>query len=232
MAAFINSGYRGDQRVAWTAVSQSVGLQAVAGIRRAAPSRERLQLRRSSHEDALIAPILFVTGFSSMALEVIWTRAFTPVLGTYVYSFAGLLFVYLWATWVGSWIYTGATWLARAALHPHQSSWRCSRSRACCPSSLNDARVAGIEIRWRLAASSRSARLLGYLTPSLIDRYSQDEPRLAPDRAYAINVIGCVLGPLVAGYVLLPTLGARFGARRACAPFPVLFGSALAVVRP
>ena len=48
---------------------------------------------------------LFITGFSSMAMEVIWTRAFTTVLGTYVYSFAALLFTYLWATWMGSWLY-------------------------------------------------------------------------------------------------------------------------------
>ncbi len=38
-------------------------------------------------------------------MEVIWTRAFVPVLGNEVYAFASLLVVYLVATWVGSWRY-------------------------------------------------------------------------------------------------------------------------------
>ena len=37
-----------------------------------------------------------------MAMEVVWTRMFTPVLKTQVYSFALIVFVYLGATLVGS----------------------------------------------------------------------------------------------------------------------------------
>ena len=47
--------------------------------------------------------ILFSTGFSAMAMEVVWTRLFTPVLKTQVYSFALVVFAYLGATFVGSW---------------------------------------------------------------------------------------------------------------------------------
>src|SRR5438270_10733765 len=36
--------------------------------------------------------ILFSTGFAAMAMEVVWTRAFTPVLKTQVYSFALIIF--------------------------------------------------------------------------------------------------------------------------------------------
>ena len=49
--------------------------------------------------------VLFTTGLTSMAVEVVWTRSFTPVLMTQVYSFSGLLFTYLLATWCGSWWY-------------------------------------------------------------------------------------------------------------------------------
>src|SRR5208283_4628960 len=49
--------------------------------------------------------LLLLTGFTSMALEVVWVSAFTPVLWTTIYSFAVLLTVYLFATWVGSSIY-------------------------------------------------------------------------------------------------------------------------------
>ena len=46
--------------------------------------------------------ILFSTGFCAMAMEVVWTRAFTPVLKTQVYSFALIVFAYLGATFIGS----------------------------------------------------------------------------------------------------------------------------------
>ena len=49
--------------------------------------------------------ILFSTGFVAMAMEVVWTRAFTPVLKTQVYSFALIVFTYLGATFFGSWMY-------------------------------------------------------------------------------------------------------------------------------
>jgi spermidine synthase len=44
----------------------------------------------------------------------------------------------------------------------------------------------------------------------LIDEYSLGDPAAA-GRAYAINVTGCILGPLAASYVLLPWLGERYG---------------------
>jgi spermidine synthase len=52
--------------------------------------------------------------------------------------------------------------------------------------------------------------LLGYLTPSLIDKGALGNPDEA-GKAYAANVLGCILGPLFASYVLLPTVGERYG---------------------
>jgi spermidine synthase len=48
---------------------------------------------------------------------------------------------------------------------------------------------------------------LGYLTPRIIDDVSRGRPDEAGP-AYALNVVGCVLGPLAASYLLLPFLGA------------------------
>ena len=46
--------------------------------------------------------------------------------------------------------------------------------------------------------------LLGFLTPMLVDRRSGGDPGRA-GTAYAINVLGCILGPLLAGFLLCPT---------------------------
>ena len=51
--------------------------------------------------------------------------------------------------------------------------------------------------------------MLGYLTPSLIDEYAAGQPRRA-GQAYAINVLGCILGPLFACYLLLPLVSERY----------------------
>ena len=45
--------------------------------------------------------------------------------------------------------------------------------------------------------------VLGFLTPMLVDRWSQGDPDRA-GTAYAANVAGCILGPLLSGFLLLP----------------------------
>jgi hypothetical protein len=47
---------------------------------------------------------------------------------------------------------------------------------------------------------------MGFLTPMLVDRWSQGDPGRA-GRAYAVNVLGCILGPLIAGFLVLPLVG-------------------------
>ncbi len=50
--------------------------------------------------------------------------------------------------------------------------------------------------------------ILGYLTPGLVDEYASGSPEGAGS-AYAVNVLGCILGPLFASYVLLPLMSER-----------------------
>ncbi|MEI9960128.1 MAG: hypothetical protein WDM76_03045 [Limisphaerales bacterium] len=61
--------------------------------------------RVNTIQNGMVKWILFSTGFMAMAMEVIWTRAFTPVLKTQVYSFALIVFTYLGATFFGLWMY-------------------------------------------------------------------------------------------------------------------------------
>jgi spermidine synthase len=222
-------GFRGTLMVAAivnffiAAVSVALGLRysvQTDAVAAAASGRRASSPSTSDEPGTLALVILFVTGFSSMGMEVIWTRAFTPVLGTYVYSFAGLLFVYLWATWLGSW------WYRRDVAHGSVASTPTLLALVAITSLIpivaNDARFQWHRVMIALISIFPFCALLGYLTPGLIDRYSRDDPQRA-GKAYAINVIGCVLGPLVAGYLLLPSIGARFGLVVLAIPFIVLF---------
>lgn len=164
-------------------------------------------------ERALISAILFTTGFVSMAMEVIWTRAFTQILGTLVYSFAQLLATYLLATCVGSYVYRRhcSTQRVRSIELPLAVAAIC----AFIPVLFGDLEGLSLAVPLHLPLFSLVllsimpfCAALGYLTPLLIDTISQGNPLIA-GRAYALNVAGCIVGPLIAGYLLLPNLGSR-----------------------
>jgi spermidine synthase len=149
--------------------------------------------------------LLFFTGLTSMGMEVVWTRQFTPYVGTFVYSFASILAVYLGSTFIGSSVYR--VWSRR---HDRESVlvWLGVWFASLLPLLAADPRV-GLSgsLRVPLGIGAFSG-LLGFLTPMLVDRFSQGDP----DRAglgYAVNVAGCILGPLLAGFLLLPSLGER-----------------------
>jgi spermidine synthase len=149
--------------------------------------------------------VLFTTGFTSLALEVVWTRAFTFVLHTTIYAFAMILATYLLATWLGS--------LAYRVLHgspkaPGNAALLQSLGLAVMiPVVLNDPGIQASAVIV-LASILPACFILGYLTPRLVDEYSQGNPDLA-GRCYGLNILGGILGPLVAGYLLLPFLDVR-----------------------
>ena len=65
--------------------------------------------------DRIALPLLFCSGLSSLAMEVVWTRQFVPFLGPVVYSFATMLAVYLAATAAGSRVYRAFTRRSKTA---------------------------------------------------------------------------------------------------------------------
>lgn len=149
--------------------------------------------------------VLFATGFASMAMEVVWTRAFAVVLRTQVYSFALLLFTYLLATWVGSWMYRRH--LARDKEWTSGQLIMALGLTCMLPVILNDPQL-GLRVVGALLSIFPFCVFLGYLTPKLIDEYSEGNPGRAGS-AYGMNILGCILGPLVASYVLLPLGGPK-----------------------
>jgi spermidine synthase len=205
--------------------------------RGAEPATSALPAESKIGGSGTAALILFLTGFTSMSMEVVWTRAFTPALRTTIYSFAGLLAVYLLATWLGSLLYRshlahrravsiGALlgFLAMAVFLPIL----CEDPRIRLPAFLFKI------LPWLEHPAIHLRELfkilvvlfsifpfcagLGYLTPQLIDDYSGGSPSRT-GTAYAVNVLGCILGPLFAGYVLLPYIGVAHSLRLLAIPF-------------
>src|SRR5262252_597980 len=149
--------------------------------------------------------ILFTTGFTSLAMEVAWTRAFTFVLKTTIYAFAMILTIYLLSTWIGSYLYRRS--LRDGWLVSLQGVLAASCVFSLLPIVLNDPRLEQ-NVAVTLLSIVPFCLALGYLTPRLIDEYSGGDPANA-GRSYGVNIAGGILGPLVAAYVLLPAIGTR-----------------------
>lgn len=181
-------------------------------------------LRRRSAQTRLIRWILFSTGFSAMAMEVIWVRAFTPVMTTQVYSFALIVFAYLGATFLGSCLYRRD--LRNDLVRSSGGLLSILSIATFLPIVCNDLRfltstanLAGyMSVTLLLLSICPLCAVLGYLTPSLIDEYSVGDPARA-GKVYALNVFGCILGPLFASYFLLPLAGERYSLILLSLPF-------------
>jgi spermidine synthase len=177
----------------------------------------------------LIKWILFSTGFCAMAMEVVWTREFTPVLKTQVYSFASIVFTYLGATAFGSGWYRRQ--LRRQSPCPTPKLLALLVVATLLPAVICDPRWVNMD--WLaslrvadtikvLASIGPFCAILGYLTPKLIDEYAGGHPGLA-GAAYALNVLGCILGPLFACYVLLPRMSEQAALMVLSLPFGGFF---------
>ncbi len=150
--------------------------------------------------------LLFATGLTSMGMEVVWTRQYTIYVGTLVYSFAAILGCYLAATFIGSSIYR---WWSRTHGSEGPVVWLLVWLAAVTPLIAADPRVPlSPWTRVPLGITAFSG-LLGFLTPRLVDQFSEGDPNRA-GIGYAVNVAGCILGPLLAGFLLLPNLDERY----------------------
>jgi spermidine synthase len=152
-----------------------------------------------------------------------------------VYSFAMIVFAYLGATFLGSLWYRRD--LRNGCLRTTAQLISLLTVAAFLPILANDPwlfhkwlYLAGITngfVRCILVLASICplCAILGYLTPGLIDEYAAGQPAVA-GKAYAVNVLGCILGPLFVSYVLLPWLNERYTIVLLSLPFFVFFSFA------
>lgn len=166
---------------------------------------QSVPLAKAPSENWELLLLLFATGCTSMGVEVVWIRQFTPYLGTVVYAFAAILAWYLLANFVGSRVYR---------------IWSRSHPYAHTVTGLVGLFVLfplfSTDPQFQLPAVARLALgvvpfsiAMGFLTPMLVDQWSGGDPERAGS-AYAVNVVGCILGPLLAGFLFLPWMSERW----------------------
>ena len=153
-----------------------------------------------------ILALLFLSGLTCMAMEVVWVRSYTPYYGTVVYAFASILGIYLLATFIGSVVYR------RWSSHYSQENpviWTLLATCALFPLFAASPGVHMARLPRLVLGVTPFTGLLGFITPMLVDRFSGGNPSKA-GTAYATNIVGCILGPLLAGFGLLPFLNEKW----------------------
>jgi spermidine synthase len=169
----------------------------------------------SVQSSAAILLLLFTTGLTTMGMEVVWIRLFSAYIGPVVYSFARILAAYLLATFAGSQVYR---WWSRRHDRESLLVWVSLAFLGLLALLAADGRF---EMRGTfrvLLGVAPFAGVIGFLTPMLVDRWSAGDPDRA-GRAYAVNVVGCILGPLLAGFFLLPWFGEQESILLLCLPW-------------
>ncbi len=179
---------------------------------------------RGARRDAL--PLLFLTGLAGMAMQVVWTRLFTPYLGNSVYAFAAILAAYLLACAAGSWLYRAT--LGRGAVLS-DGLWLAAGALSLLPVYAADPFLPLNPYARIVLGIVPFCALLGFLTPSLVDAWSGGAPERA-GAAYAVNIAGCIAGPLLAGFLLLPRMSEN--AALGCLSVPLFAAGLLAARRP
>jgi spermidine synthase len=190
-------------------VAIAVSAFAVSFVSRPAPppaSRVSQAPISTIESDRGVLVLLFTTGLATMGMELIWIRLFTPYIGPVVYSFGMILVAYLLATYTGSQIYR---YWSRTRKQESRLTWVSLSLLGVLPLLTADVRIPLHLVARVFLGVMPFAGMIGFLTPMLVDRWSGGDPDRA-GRAYAVNVVGCIVGPLVCGFLLLPLAGERW----------------------
>ncbi|MCP4668099.1 MAG: tetratricopeptide repeat protein [Deltaproteobacteria bacterium] len=182
--------------------------------------------------DFWVLGILAVTGFSSMAYEVIWTRLLGLIIGPTTYSFTLVLTVFIVGLGLGSILFgwlgdriervfpllamtqMGAAFLALMISHFLGNSQFFFAKLIYVFKDHFDKMVLVQSVALFLAMLGPTL-LLGAAFPLANRLYARSLPGMgrAIGAAYAMNTLGAILGSFAAGFLLIPFLGKENGLR-------------------
>lgn len=217
----------------------------------AAPAGSAPAAAAASRRPTLFLAAAALSGFASVGLEVLWTRALATRFLNTVYSFATILCVFLLALGLAS---VATAWLDRRGLVRRSTlalvlavggvfgvvsvlflsrlgtTWGEGTG-----SSVAD--FLGRELRYSVAVMALPVLVLGLVFPMLVRLTHAEVGAVGREtgRIYLANTAGSVAAPLVLGFVALPWIGLKtslLGVSWACVAFGVLVVLPRASLRP
>lgn len=173
--------------------------------------------------------IMGVSGFTALALEVLWARALVLTVGNSVYAFSAMLGVYLLGIALGS-LYAESR--AGNTADPLPALARCQAAIACLSmaglgvfyfigrntlapkyiySPLTQASDIFALFGWAFLIIFPVTLLMGFFFPVAAQAGVKASGRVGSIGAlYGANTLGTILGSLATGFILIPHLGTKF----------------------
>lgn len=188
----------------------------------------------------VIACLSFLSGFSVLALEVVWTRMYAQVHENSVYAFAVILVVVLTCLGAGAWL---SSRLARFKLPPIPTLgvlttigglvlvsgpslfMKATDGMQPLPSLASWPRYVIRNFEMGFYGVGLVALILGMVFPFLMKaaEKSVSSPGRMLGRLLALNTFGSIFGALVCGFIFLPTIG-MWGTMRLVAALYLVVG--------
>ncbi|MBI4288423.1 MAG: fused MFS/spermidine synthase [Chloroflexi bacterium] len=200
---------------------------------------------------ALLLPAYGLAGFASLALEVLLTRALVLVLGSSVYAFSLMLAAFLVGIAVGStliarfidnekrnlWLWFAAMEIGIGAAVVALTVFLGQSPLVMLPVFLNYSqtfwKLELVQFSLLFGAMLVPTILMGAAFPIVSKLHAREMQRLgrAVGQVYAVNTLGAIAGPLVAGFVLIPFIGIETSLKIVAYIYLVL-GAAFLALRP
>ena len=176
---------------------------------------------------ALLLGAAAIVGFAFFAMELVWYRLFSPLLGGTTYTFGIILVVALAGIGIGGWIYSRGSADRRPSLPGFAATCALEALALGVPLALGD-RLAilalglqdwgvfgfdGLVLGWMVFATVvifPVALVAGYQFPLLVGLAGRGGERVGRQvgLVYAWNTVGAIVGSLAGGFGLLPVLSA------------------------
>ena len=203
--------------IAYLVIGRGESIDAATAV-----TEEHVEVQISDHSSRLRSLVLIsyaFIGFTSFAIEIIWTRIFQLQLGTSVYAFSMVLVIYLIGSALGSLI--GGRYFARIKqpilmlgfLIMGISIYMILGTYIFCLHKADGLLVylSFSRVVVPFAVIFPVTFMLGFLFPIVTHSYVQKTDSIGSGMGmlYSMNTLGCILGSLICGYIMISFLGTR-----------------------
>lgn len=171
--------------------------------------------------------VFFLTGFSSLAFQILWTKGLALFVDNTVYSYSAMLATFLAGLGVGGFVWSRyVRWESQLSFNLAVLQWGIGAWGALTLPLFHLVDRWRLGERWAMWAGDGApfglsyfattvpvffvpTFLMGVSFPLLVKLTVRELPALGSrlGTAYAVNTLGAIAGSLAAGFVLLPLLG-------------------------
>ena len=214
--------------VCLTAILLAQGLKTYHSEMASGPNPFPVKMPILQGKAKMLLVVSFVSGFLFFALEVLWTHLIGAVMGNSIYAFGTMLAIVLLGLGIGAAAVTrfypaqeyftladfsSVVMAGAAVLALFYGCWSMVPGFFLAVGEYTHTFFRGELVRWAIALLMLlpSTVILGMIYPALfrLDIFPAEERGTVAGRLGAVNAVGCILGALTCGFLLIPYLGSE-----------------------